>query len=395
MVKWRLSLASVLASAVGLSGLAVVAGAPAGAALDASSVTPAAPVHGESTFVDTTSEAMRKNVQTRKKGKQTFTGPKTVQRAKRFTLAGSVPWTRKIGSKRKVVLQTKTGRTWRSADTKRVGSEQSVTFIAKRTRTGSVAYRLVAPQVKKKRRVVAKTYTSPALRVKVVAPAAPTPTSTPAVTPTRFPAPLAPRPYDEHDPATDRWDPFAPTPAGPAWDWTSISGKGHPRWNPCAVITWDYDPTGSYAGSLRDMKKSFNRVAQVSGLRFRYIGANPDDAVMEPAAAIKVQWKRLGQNTLGVATTSYYPRLTGYEIFEAGIDFTLDYAFAPGLDATRKYGPHPAGVVMQHEVMHAVGLGHATRESQIMHPWVTPDGYRMGAGDLAGMRAVGSAKGCL
>ncbi|WP_110240503.1 matrixin family metalloprotease [Nocardioides gilvus] len=397
MVKWRVSVAGVLAGVVGLSGVALVAGVPVGAAASDAPVVSSPPTYGERTFVDAASKALRRNVQTKKKGKQTFTGPRSVQQAQRFTVTGSVPWARKVGGKRKVVLQLKTGRTWKSAAARKVGAKKRVTFIAKRTRTGTVAYRLVAPAVKNKRRVVAKRYTSPALRVKVVAKpkAAPTPTPTPTRAPTPFPAPVAPGPYDEHDHVADPWNPFSPTPAGAAWDWTTISAVGDPRWNPCDVITWDYNPTGSYAGSLRDMKKSFDRVSKVSGLRFRYVGVNPDDAVMEPAAEIKVQWKSLGGGTLGVANTRFYVRPTGYEIFESSIDLTLDYAFAPGLDATRNLYPYPAGVVMQHELMHAVGLGHASQDTQLMHPYVTPKGYRMGAGDLAGMRAVGSEQGCL
>lgn len=391
MVKWRVSVAGVLAGALGLGGLALVVGTPVGAAADAPSASPA-DRYREITYVDTASEALRKNVQTKRKGRHAFTGPKTVERSQRFTLTGSVPWSRKVGGKRKVALQVKTGGGWRTTARKRVGAKKRVTFVVRRTRTGTVALRLVAPRVRKARKAVVRKYVSPALRVKVV-PSTPTSKPTPTVTPARFPAPVAPGPYDEHDHATDPWDPFSPSPAGAAWDWTSISGQGNQRWNPCAVITWDYDPAGSYAGSLRDMKKSFNRVSKVSGLRFRYVGVKPDDAVMEPGAAIKVQWKSLGGDTLGMANARYYSG-TG-EIVEATINFTLDYTFAPGLDSSGERYLHPAGVVMQHELMHAVGLGHATQSSQIMHAYVTSKGYRMGAGDLAGMRAVGSEKGCL
>ena len=63
-------------------------------------------------------------------------------------------------------------------------------------------------------------------------------------------------------------------------------------------------------------------------------------------------------------------------------------------------GFHPSGnptwgQVMLHELMHVVGLGHAGGRDQVMFASANAENHRLGAGDIGGLRAVGSARGCL
>jgi hypothetical protein len=51
--------------------------------------------------------------------------------------------------------------------------------------------------------------------------------------------------------------------------------------------------------------------------------------------------------------------------------------------------------VMEHEVMHAVGLGHAAGSEEVMAPAVSALNHFFGNGDLTGMARVGATHGCL
>lgn len=399
------------------------------------------------TYRDAASKAALDNVRTVRKGAYKVIGPKAVVRGERYTVTGTVPWKKKVGKTRKVVLQVKSGGSWKRVATSTLGSAKQVTFVARRTKVGTYPHRFVAPAVKKKRRVVAKKYTSATLKVKVKAPrAAPAPTPTPTSTPTSTPTPVPtatptpgptatptptrtqtptplpldpslpvarPQPvqdadgswYEPYDPRFDPWDAFTPAPLGPAWDYASIDQRNTFRWDPCGpVITWDYDPTGSYPDSLREMRKAFGRIAKISGLRFLYIGTDPDDGRMEPDADITVRWvpgSELGEGYIGWANIwgdwTDTPGLLSAT--SADIRFSLDFPFTPAMGPDEDQGASggllPAGITMQHELMHAIGLGHAASTNQIMYPSARPSTYRLGAGDIAGLQEWGADAGCL
>jgi hypothetical protein len=66
----------------------------------------------------------------------------------------------------------------------------------------------------------------------------------------------------------------------------------------------------------------------------------------------------------------------------ASASFTLDY------------GSDGWGQVLLHELGHVMGLGHVNDPNQVMYP-TTANALEYGAGDLAGLYAVGPAQGCL
>ncbi|AGL18232.1 cell wall-binding repeat 2-containing protein [Actinoplanes sp. N902-109] len=66
----------------------------------------------------------------------------------------------------------------------------------------------------------------------------------------------------------------------------------------------------------------------------------------------------------------------------------------------RGFGAAPGGTTGQlllHELGHAVGLAHPLLDDprEIMYPRLTSRATGLGAGDLAGLRAVGGSAGCL
>jgi hypothetical protein len=54
------------------------------------------------------------------------------------------------------------------------------------------------------------------------------------------------------------------------------------------------------------------------------------------------------------------------------------------------------GVVLQHELAHAVGLDHVNDPTQLMNPFASPTGpTTYAAGDLTGLWQLGAAAGCI
>ena len=53
------------------------------------------------------------------------------------------------------------------------------------------------------------------------------------------------------------------------------------------------------------------------------------------------------------------------------------------------------GQVILHEILHAVGLGHAGEQVQLMYETAHAGNITFGAGDITGMKKVGAPSGCL
>jgi hypothetical protein len=190
--------------------------------------------------------------------------------------------------------------------------------------------------------------------------------------------------------------------AGSARDWRYLF-TGVSRWDPCQVIRWAYNPTSQGYDALADVQRAFAKIAGASGLRFKYVGPTTwrylgdidDEAFPEGTVDIVVGWADgrelpiLARSVVGVGGALGSP-LSGILRITRGY-LTLDN----GAVLPAGYGHHGWGQVMLHEVLHALGLGHASSDVQLMYGTAGDRNHRFGAGDLTGMRRIGEQAGCL
>jgi hypothetical protein len=197
--------------------------------------------------------------------------------------------------------------------------------------------------------------------------------------------------------------------AGSSTDWAYLFSEGG-RWNPCAPIRWAYNPAQQeYVGAFADVVRAFARISAVSGLQFQYVGSTTVGYLGQPSdldalgttADVVVSWATAAQYPSlagdvvgiggGVAKTAKAPTDVKWRFFRGYLVLDADNGFAipSGFDVSGW------GQVMQHEILHALGLGHAAGGEQLMYGAATPKNIRFGAGDLTGMAKIGATSGCL
>jgi hypothetical protein len=181
---------------------------------------------------------------------------------------------------------------------------------------------------------------------------------------------------------------------------------GGARWNPCRTVRWAYNPTGEKYAALPDMQRAFARLAGISGLRFRYVGATSwrylgdikDPAFPASAADVAVGWANDAEVPSLAGNVVGYGGWTGHTVQGKDVQYKIDRGYLildngatlqPGFDQVGW------GSVSMHEIMHALGLDHAGEAVQMMYPTLTAQNVNPGAGDITGLQTIGSAAGCL
>jgi hypothetical protein len=171
----------------------------------------------------------------------------------------------------------------------------------------------------------------------------------------------------------------------------AVDSQNRPlRWDPCAPIRWAVDYSGAHAGSAADLPEAISRVAHRSGLTFEQVGMGSSPMLTVTwATAATDPYLAANPAVAGYASVQWMVLSSGLWMIDADIVLNAGMSFPPGFGTD-----HSLGILMLHELGHAVGLGHVSQTMQVMTPWMQPvSDYQNG--DREGLWRVGAAHGCV
>lgn len=197
-------------------------------------------------------------------------------------------------------------------------------------------------------------------------------------------------------------------PAASGWSATYVDGDGDPaRWDPCTPIRYVVQAGWIPDAGRADLAEALRRLTEASGLQFVSDGdtdelPSADRAPYQPErygerwAPLLIGWVPagssdlgLGDGTQGVSVSVALPGREAPHLVSGQVVLDATNRVAAG------FGPGTTdGEVLLHELAHAIGLGHVLDATQVMYPQTTSSESQFGAGDRAGLAALGAPAGC-
>jgi Matrixin len=196
--------------------------------------------------------------------------------------------------------------------------------------------------------------------------------------------------------------------ASAGWSPSYVDKAGRPaRWDACAAIHYVVQTQWMPTGGRDDLAAALARLAKASGLTFVDDGDTDElPSTQRPSyqpsrygkrwAPLLIAWVPpaetdlgLGDGVAGVTVAVAIPGPDGGSIVSGQLALDASHQLPRG------FGPGATqGEVFLHELGHAVGLGHVLDPTQVMYPQTTNSESQYGAGDRAGLAALGRPAGC-
>ena len=204
-----------------------------------------------------------------------------------------------------------------------------------------------------------------------------------------------------------------PAPAADGWGPIAVDEHGAPaRWDPCTPIRYVVQSGWIPDQGRTDLAEALRRLSAVSGLQFVDEGdtdelpslareAYQPEQYGERWAPLLVAWVPpertdlglsaglAGGGAQGVSLATVVPSTGGPSLVSGQVALNADNRLSAGFGAGTTDGE-----VLLHELAHAVGLNHVLDPTQVMYPQTTNGESTFGAGDRAGLAALGAPAGC-
>lgn len=192
-----------------------------------------------------------------------------------------------------------------------------------------------------------------------------------------------------------------------------------PRFNPCQTLTYKINAAAVPPNAVTEIQQAMAQISAASGIRMKYTGATtyvPFATRQAPGGKtdLVIAWvpeattSALAGDVVGRGgeLSAVYARDSAGRraIMTTIAGVTLEAESYTGIFQEATEGPAdrpPVQRLILHEVGHALGLAHSPSSTEVMYytRWSPePDGLvhaRYGAGDLAGLKKLGLAQGCV